>query len=56
MDGRTRLSELDFQNVIKSAKVILVKNIVPCKEFYGRLKESRVFPDTMLEEIQVGIH
>ena len=54
MERKSKLAESNYQHVIKTARVILVKNIVPCQELYDKLKKNHVFPETMLDEIRVS--
>lgn len=49
----TTMVTLSVKTVIDSNRSLLVRNIIPCQEFYDNISRLNVFPDTMLKDIKV---
>ena len=43
-----------FLVVLQANKRILIRNIIPCEDLLNKLAQQKVFPSSMIKEIQVS--
>lgn len=43
-----------FLVVLQANKRILIRNIIPCEDLLNKLAQQKVFPNSMIKEIQVS--
>ena len=42
-----------LKDVLKANRTLLIKNMIPCEDFYAQLIQNNVFPGSMMYEIKV---